>query len=212
MDTTEPTTGTGDTFTPHPPVTTDAVQARRARIRVPIAEPPGLVGRLLRWYSRRTYGDVMDNALVLWHHKRALAATATYEKQVEAFDKLDPQLKALATTAVAARIGCSWCLDFGYYVAHTEGLDLAKVRDVPVWRESARFDSTERAVLEFAEAATATPPEVTDEMINRLTGILAVPAVVELVTMVALENQRSRFNSALGLSSQGFSDRCELPR
>jgi hypothetical protein len=28
--------------------------------------------------------------------------------------------------------------------------------------------------------------------------------------MIAVENQRSRFNTALGLTSQGFSDRCEL--
>ena len=30
--------------------------------------------------------------------------------------------------------------------------------------------------------------------------------------LVAVENERSRFNSALGLTSQGFADRCELPR
>ena len=29
--------------------------------------------------------------------------------------------------------------------------------------------------------------------------------------MVALENMRSRFNSAAGLQAQGFSDVCELP-
>ena len=29
--------------------------------------------------------------------------------------------------------------------------------------------------------------------------------------MVAIENERSRFNSAMGLASQGFSDVCELP-
>jgi hypothetical protein len=29
--------------------------------------------------------------------------------------------------------------------------------------------------------------------------------------MVALENMRSRFNSAAGLQSQGYSDVCELP-
>jgi hypothetical protein len=29
--------------------------------------------------------------------------------------------------------------------------------------------------------------------------------------MVAVENSRSRFNGALGLASQGFRDRCELP-
>jgi AhpD family alkylhydroperoxidase len=166
----------------------------------------------MTWYSRHAYGAVMDNGLVLWHHKRALVATLSYEKQVERFDRLDPQLKALAVTAVAARIGCSWCMDFGHYVAHGQGLDLAKISGAAGWRDSSRYDATDRAVLEFAEAATATPPEVTDEMVSRLNGILGVPAVVELATMVALENQRSRFNSALGLTSQGFTDRCELPQ
>ena len=28
--------------------------------------------------------------------------------------------------AVAALVGCSWCLDFGYFHAHNEGLDEAK--------------------------------------------------------------------------------------
>jgi hypothetical protein len=35
--------------------------------------------------------------------------------------------------------------------------------------------------------------------------------LVELTMMVAVENVRSRFNSALGLTSQGFTDRCEIP-
>jgi hypothetical protein len=37
------------------------------------------------------------------------------------------------------------------------------------------------------------------------------PALVELTMMVAVENTRSRFNAALGLSSKGFRDRCEVP-
>jgi hypothetical protein len=35
--------------------------------------------------------------------------------------------------------------------------------------------------------------------------------VVELTMMVAIENERSRFNAAMGLASQGYSDVCELP-
>jgi hypothetical protein len=30
--------------------------------------------------------------------------------------------------------------------------------------------------------------------------------------VVCLENVRSRFNSAAGLTGQGFKDRCQLPR
>jgi alkylhydroperoxidase family enzyme len=35
--------------------------------------------------------------------------------------------------------------------------------------------------------------------------------LVELTAMISLENMRSRTNSALGLTSQGFKDHCEVP-
>ena len=40
---------------------------------------------------------------------------------------------------------------------------------------------------------------------------LGPKAVVELTQLIALENMYSRFNSAVGLHSQGYSDVCELP-
>jgi hypothetical protein len=48
-------------------------------------------------------------------------------------------------------------------------------------------------------------------MVAHLIDELGEPAVVELTQMIALENMRSRFNSAAGLQSQGYSDVCELP-
>jgi len=35
--------------------------------------------------------------------------------------------------------------------------------------------------------------------------------IVELAAWVALENFRSRFNAGLGLRSQGFAEKCEVP-
>jgi hypothetical protein len=35
--------------------------------------------------------------------------------------------------------------------------------------------------------------------------------IVELAGWVALENFRSRFNAGMGLHSEGFSDKCEIP-
>ena len=192
--------------------TAQADQARREALRIPVRMPRDLFGRLLAWYSRRTYGDVLDNGLVLLHHRPALLALAAFERRVEKWDKLDPDLKTLAVMASASAIGCSWCVDFGYYAAHSKGLRVDKLREVWRWRESEVFGETERLVLEFAEAMTATPPTVTDPMVARLTDRLGVPATVELAMMVAVENERSRLNTAFGLTSQGFSDRCELPR
>ena len=81
---------------------------------------------------------------------------------------LDQNLKSYAQLASAGAIGCWWCLDFGYFMAHNDGLDLAKVREVPRWRESDVFTPLERDVLEYAEAMTVTPPTVTDEMVAHL--------------------------------------------
>jgi AhpD family alkylhydroperoxidase len=134
-----------------------------------------------------------------------------FENKVVRWDALDPTLKSYAQLASAAVIGCSWCLDFGYFTAHNDGLDLAKVREVPRWRDSDVFSDVERDVLEYAEAMSVTPPTVTDELVARLLERLGAPAVVELTQMIALENMRSRFNSAAGLQSQGYSDVCELP-
>ena len=83
-------------------------------------------------------------------------------------------------------------------MAHNEGLDVDKVREVPRWRESDVFTPLERDVLEYAEAMTTTPLTVTDEMVAHLIDQLGEPAVVELTMMVAIENERSRFNSAPG--------------
>ena len=182
-----------------------------SQFRIPQARLDGAYGALMTRIARRTWGQVPDNAYVLWHNKAVLRAVFGFEQKVGRWKALDPHLKAYAEMASAGVIGCSWCLDFGYFLAHTKGLDESKVREVPRWRESEAFTGLEREVMAYAEAMTLTPPEVTAEMVASLDRQLGHAAVVELTMMVAVENERSRFNSAMGLASQGFSDVCELP-
>ena len=84
--------------------------------------------------------------------------------------KLDPTLRWLAIQMSAATIGCTWCIDYGYYEGMNEGIDPAKVRAVGRWRDVDFFDERERAVLEYAERASDTPAEVPDELASRLRG------------------------------------------
>ncbi|CAA9391336.1 MAG: PROBABLE TRANSPOSASE FUSION PROTEIN [uncultured Nocardioides sp.] len=179
--------------------------------RIPKARIDGAYGAVMTRVAQRMWGQVPDNAYVLWHNKPVLKAVFGFENKVKKWSALDPHLKAYAEMASAGVIGCSWCLDFGYFLAHTKGLDASKVREVPRWRESEVFTDLEREVMAYAEAMTVTPPTVTDEMVARLDERLGHAAVVELTMMVAIENERSRFNAAMGLASQGFSDVCELP-
>lgn len=179
--------------------------------RIPKAELTGLYGAVVRRVSKKMYGEVPDVGYVYFHHKPLLRAVMGFEAKVGRWKALDPTYKSLAELAAASTIGCSWCLDFGYYLARNEDLDLAKISQVQVWRTSDVFDETERKVIEYAEAMSSTPMTVTDEMVAALLAELGTEAMVELTQMIALENMRSRFNSAAGLQSQGYSDVCEVP-
>jgi alkylhydroperoxidase family enzyme len=81
---------------------------------------------------------------------------------------------------------------------------------VPRWRASAVFTPLERDVLEYAEAMSQTPPTVTDELSARLLDRLGAPALVELTAWIALANQYTRTNAALGIEAQGFAASCGL--
>ncbi|MEU1312260.1 carboxymuconolactone decarboxylase family protein [Streptomyces cinnamoneus] len=179
--------------------------------RISLDPPRTLLTRLAAWYSKRAYGKVIDPLLALAHNRRVLMTDSRFEMSLARWNKLDPGLKNLAELASAAAIGCSWCMDFGYWASRRHGTPHEKLQDVPRWRESDVYTPLERDVMEYAEAMTATPPTVDDELADRLRGRLGEAAFVELTAMVAVENFRSRLNAALGLSSQGFKDTCDVP-
>ncbi|MEV0182742.1 carboxymuconolactone decarboxylase family protein [Streptomyces sp. NPDC050625] len=179
--------------------------------RIPLTPPRTPFVRLTEWYSRRVYGKVLDPVRALGHNPRVLRSDLRFEQSVAKWNRLDPDLKALAEMATAAAIGCSWCMDFGYWVSRERGMAPEKVQDVPVWRDSDAYTPLERDVMAYAEAMTATPPTVEDDLVARLRDRLGEPALVELTAMVAVENLRSRINSSLGLTSQGFKDSCAVP-
>ncbi|MET9077240.1 carboxymuconolactone decarboxylase family protein [Streptomyces sp. NPDC004232] len=180
--------------------------------RISLDPPRTLLYRISEWYSRRTYGAVLDPVRAMAHNRKVMLTDARMEMSLAKWNTLDPRLKLLAVMASSHLIGCSWCTDFGYWEAHNEGMPSAKLHAVPVWREHrTAFTELELDVLEYAEAMTETQPTVTDELTARLIERLGEPAFVELTAIVAVENLRSRMNSAFGLTGQGFSDRCAVP-
>ncbi|MBT2393352.1 carboxymuconolactone decarboxylase family protein [Streptomyces sp. ISL-1] len=179
--------------------------------RISLTPRPSLLFRVTQWYSRRVYGKVLDPARALAHNPRVLWTDLRFEQSVAKWKTLDADLKALAVMASAASIGCSWCMDFGHWESRRHGMDVRKLQDVPMWRDSDVYAPLERDVMEYAEAMTANPPQVEDELAKRLLAALGEAAFVELTAIVAVENLRSRMNTALGLTSQGFKDNCEIP-
>jgi alkylhydroperoxidase family enzyme len=176
-------------------------------LRVPKAElTTGLSESMIK-----QLGAVPEPVEVVWHNPKVAEASLEFGGKASEWDAADESLKSFAHMAVAAQVGCSWCLDLGYFQAQNQNLDMAKASQVPRWRESHVFTPLERDVMEYAEAMTNTPPTVTDELSARLLDRLGPAAMIELTVFIAFSNLSTRSNTALGIESQGFSAACEIP-
>ena len=178
--------------------------------RIPKTEPTGLYGAVVKRISRKMFGEVPEPVGVMWHNRKVLNFSFGVGRKAQKWNRCDESLKSFAHMATASMVGCSFCLDLGYFFAHNEGLDVNKAREVPCWRVSNVFTSLERDVMEYAEAMTQTPPTVTDEMSVRLLKALGAAGLVELTAFIALANFMARSNVAMGIESQEFSAACDL--
>jgi AhpD family alkylhydroperoxidase len=176
-------------------------------LRIPKAELPAE----LRESMIKQLGAVPEPVEVTYNNPKVASSTDELSASVATWDAADASLKTFAHMAVAAQIGCSWCLDVNYFLAMNHGLDPAKASQVPRWRESEVFTPLERDVLDYAEAMTSTPTTVTDELYARLLGRLGPAAMVELTVFIGFANLASRVNTAHGITSQGYADACEIP-
>lgn len=171
--------------------------------------PPGSGGpfvRLVYREMRRRLGQVPDQISVTAHHKKLLLGYSLVEWAVDGADSVDEELKSLAVLKAAAMMGCEFCLDIGSHLARETGVSDAQLLDLPRYADSPHFTDLQKLVLDYAVAMTRTPTEVTDELVATLRGHFDERQMVELTTLIAIENYRSRFNGAFGLGAQGFSE------
>ncbi|MET7680575.1 carboxymuconolactone decarboxylase family protein [Streptomyces sp. NPDC005423] len=176
-------------------------------LRVPKAEIPTELSESMI----ERFGAVPEPVRATWHNPQVATASMELGSKVGEWDAADESLKSFAHMAVAAQVGCGFCLDIGYFQAQHQNLDLTKASQVPRWRASEVFTPAERDVMEYAEAMTNTPPTVTDELSARLLDRLGPAAMVELTAFIAFVNFATRCNTALGVESQGFSSACAVP-
>lgn len=176
--------------------------------RLQAARPRGLdpIRRLTRWYTKRVYRTTMEPAEVWGHHRPILLGISAAGLAVEKSRAIPARLRELAMLRSAQLTECEWCLDFGSRLAQDVGVPEEDLRELSLWRTSARFDEQDRLVLEYAEGMTRTPVEVPDELFARLQEHFDDRQIVHLTMAIALENLYNRSNNALGIASQGFSD------
>jgi AhpD family alkylhydroperoxidase len=177
--------------------------------RLAPAEPHGLdlIRRCTYRAARRMYRTETEPVTTIAHHRPSLVAYGVAGLMIErCSDAIDRRLRHVAMLRTSQLIGCEWCLDFGSMLAQKSGIDEHTLRELSTWRTSDRLDHVDRLVLEYAEAMTRTPVEVSDALFARLREQFDERQIVELTMSIALENMFARTNWALGIHGEGFSD------
>ena len=164
----------------------------------------GAFGRVAGWMTKRMYGRTPEPFFVTAHHTGIMRGYGMFEWETERAHAVDAKLKDLAMIKAAALVGCEWCLDIGSAIGRKAGISVEQLADLPRYRESGRFDETEKLVLDYATAMTETPSDVPDELFDSLRARFDERQLVELTSAIAIENYRARFNWAFGIEPQGF--------
>ena len=84
------------------------------------------------------------------------------------------------------------------------GASQEKIAQVAQAAASDLFSECERAAIAYAETMTVTGRKVDDALFAQVRQHFSEAQIVELTAAVALENFRSKFNTALGIEAQGF--------
>ena len=156
--------------------------------------------------ARRRLGRVPEPFAVAAHHTKVFGAMSGFEMALERCDNVPERYKALGELRAAMVVGCEFCVDIGSMIARRSGLTDDELKELVDWQASELLDEMDKLVLEYADAISATPVEVSDDLFDRMRGHFDEQQLVELTAAIAWENWRARFNWAFGLGKEGYSE------
>jgi AhpD family alkylhydroperoxidase len=173
----------------------------------------GLFTRIVYRMTRKKVGRVVMPVQLVAHHPKLLWGYGQMEQAFASSHLVAAGLKDLAQLRVATLIGCPFWIDIGSAVSRKNGVSEEKIEELPSYLTSSLFSESEKLVLEYADAMTRTPVEVADALFARLREKFTDGQLVELTATLAWENYRARFDHALGVESEGFTEGsyCALP-
>jgi AhpD family alkylhydroperoxidase len=177
--------------------------------------------RLAHWFTRRSLARLagrapermMEPFEVYAHTPGLLLGYAMLEWATAKANRVDERLKCLAELKAATLTHCEYCIDMGSQAARRSGLSDEQLLALPRYGESELFTHLEKLVLDYAVGMSRTPVDVPDALFAELQEHLDEAQLVELTSVIALENMRGRFNLALGVGAAGYSEGmvCAVP-
>ncbi|QBQ55167.1 carboxymuconolactone decarboxylase family protein [Nitrosococcus wardiae] len=165
--------------------------------------------RLLFWMQKRHYGAVFESAR-LWGRipKVFMPFVLLYRAFERRSSPIDPQLRSLVMVRVSQINHCAFCVDLNSAIVLQRSLDSDKLVALSEFKTNPLFSDREQAALAYAEAMTYQERQPAEEHFEQLRRHFDEEAIIELTGLIAFQNMSSKFNTALGVESQGF---CAIP-
>ena len=173
------------------------------------------------WMGHRKVGGIAERDTprviepleVYGHLPRLLIGYGMFEDAVEKSKRVEDRIKGLASVKAATLAHCEYCIDIASSVARKSGLSDAQLLALPHYRDSELFDDLDKLILDYAVGITRTPVDVSDELFAALRKHFDERQLVELTNVIAVENMRARFNTALDIGAAGFTEGmvCAVP-
>jgi alkylhydroperoxidase family enzyme len=170
----------------------------------PIERPKGFMLRFIYWMAPRQFGKVPTTLKVISARApKTLGLISAMGKYEMKGIRLDKQTHYMIAMFVAGTNGCGFCLDFGRMMAVKDNMDLTKFNALSSYRTSSLFSVKERAALAYAEEVTRSK-HATDATFEELSRYYSDWEIVEITTLVALQNFENLLNIPLGIGSDGL--------
>ena len=159
----------------------------------------------MRWLFDRLKGEggsVGDIWKVHAHNANILRGSMILGTAILQRSKLDPKLRELAIVRTGFLTGA----DYEYYAhiraARRVGVSDAELEAVPQGASAPVFSETQKAVLAYTDALTASPPKIDDALFQRVRSHLSEAETVELSFTVEYYNMLGRVMVALNVEPE----------
>ena len=111
---------------------------------------------------------------------------------------LSPGLRQLIALACSLSAGCKYCQAHTSHGAERSGIDHQKIAEILKYNDSALYSESEKAVLDLAFAAGATPNTSSKEHFNELKKHFSDELITDIVSVISIFGFLNRWNDTLG--------------
>ncbi len=163
--------------------------------------------------KRVTKKDLLIPKLLSWYPKVAISSGVLESLVAHGKKDLTPRILKLVRMKASLLVDCPFCIDMNSYEYEkfqiTDDEINALIGKLPL-KDVRTFSEKERLAVQYTQLISQTPVVISTEFMERIKAQFTEREIVILASTAAQVNYWARINSALGVPSAGFTDRCDF--